>query len=111
MQNVLSNGDLGWARDGLNTTLGASEVVGVKLWGKHGEYGGSASEALLVERTTQAGKKIRYVVSCFLTSKESAGKYPYADLTVTFPVGDLMLRTLVELLIPAMDGVIVANNP
>jgi hypothetical protein len=114
MQDVLLNGDLDWAADGLKTTLGAAEVAVLKLWGKHGAFAGSASEALLIERTTSANKKIRYVVVCLLTSTAPVSQYPVA-LAEPDPdfrtVYDLMLKVLTELLIPALDGVIVANNP
>jgi hypothetical protein len=115
MQTALLDGDLKWSRSALVSSLGAAETADLKMWGKHGAWGPSASEALLVERTTGAGKKIRYVVACFLTSSiEDPRQYP-AAMAETDPdfrkVWDVMLRVLVEVLIPAMDGVIVANNP
>jgi hypothetical protein len=115
MQTALLHGDLDWAANALSSNLGAAETADLKMWGKHGAYGASASEALLVERTTAAGKAIRYVVACFLTSSiEDPKQYP-AAMAETDPdfryVWDVMLKALVEVLIPAMDGVIVANNP
>jgi len=108
MQDVLIKGDLKWAQFGLAGTLGPAEVVGLKIWGKHGAFGGHCSEALLVERTTSQGKQIRYVVACFLTSTASVKEYPVARNSTVY---DLLLNVLVDLLIPALDGVIVANNP
>jgi hypothetical protein len=114
MLTVLDNGDLNWSRYGLDGTLGSAEVVGLKIWGKHGAFGGHCSEALLIERTTSQGKQIRYVVACFLTSTANVKEYPVAradPVKSNQTVYDLLLNVLVDLLIPALDGVIVANNP
>ena len=112
LQQVLDNGDLGWLTGGLaqaNATGGspsnlavlnkdlADNLGSVRVFGKHGAFGAWAGEALGIERDSARGH-LRYVVVA-LTEQRKSG-LDYND----------MLHFITRALIPALDGVIVANN-
>jgi hypothetical protein len=111
---ILIDGDMFWLANAFKAKFAASEVADLKTTGKEGAWGGFASEALIIERTTAAGKALRYVVACFLSSDRPAKEYP---VTMAEPdpdfrtVWNILLRAIVEAIIPALDAVIVANNP
>jgi hypothetical protein len=112
MRGVLHNGDLGWFTGGLahaHATGGspsnlerlnkdlADNLGSVRVFGKHGAFGPWAAEALGVERDSAQGR-LRYVFAA-LTEQRKPG--------LTY---DHMLHFLTRALLPALDGVIVANN-
>jgi hypothetical protein len=114
LKTVLADGDTGWGKGGLKKVLPASELATLNTWGKEGAWGGFASDALYIERTNSAGKTYRYAVACLLSSTAPASSYPVAQAE-TDPVSratwDVLLKAIVESIIPALDGVIVGNNP
>jgi hypothetical protein len=111
LKAVLLDGDTNFLYNDLSTRAPSASIT---TWGKHGAYGGFASEAGLVERVTVGGKTLRYVVVCFLSSRLSKADYPNAQAN-TDPamrkVRRILLRAITELIIPALDTVIALNNP
>jgi hypothetical protein len=109
---VLDTGDLGFLELGLrtaNSTGGtpsnlanlnpdlATHLGSVRVFGKHGAYDAWAGEALGIERDSAQGR-LQYVVVA-VTEQLKRG-IDYNDM-LTFVTSEL---------IPALDGVIVANN-
>ncbi len=100
---VLAGGDVGWLIADLPGALGVSAST-ISLFGKHGMLEtapGYDHEAMLIERS-QGSKKLRYVVVCLTSSKNKS--------EVTKPDYKLM-KIVTAVIIPAMDAVIVQNNP
>lgn len=100
---VLKGGDVGWLIADLPGALGVSAST-ISLFGKHGmleSSPGYAHEAMLIERS-QGNKTLRYVVICLTATKNKS--------EVTKPHYQLM-SVVTAVIIPAMDAVIVQNNP